>query len=464
VSELDRYRIDGELGRGAMGIVYRAWDLTLEREVALKELAIPAGMSASTQSKMVERFFREARSAARLTHPNVVQTYDVFRDGDRYFIAMEMLSGVPLGALMDRGRMPVATVAQIMLQVLAGVEAAHAAGIVHRDLKPDNIYVLDDGRVKVTDFGIAKAMGGVGTGTMTQVGTVIGTPGYMAPEQVRGEAIDGRADIFALGVLYYEMLSGANPFLSDSPTTILYRIVHEDPPPLPVTVGTDSGTLGAIAEKALAKDPADRYQTAGEMASDIASRAMPAQQRHSGAAALGTSTRSPSNSGNRLVIAIAVALAIVAAAILGFAMIGSGGPVGGSAGSMAAAGGSPAPTPNATAQAPITPAVPDTAPDNPPDAPNDVAVPPYWGVFFGAFDTQAEADALAQKAMSKGLTVHVLDTRDYWSLGSAANESHNKYCFNVFAGPFPSKSAAQSGSADVKNAGFKGAYVKQNRG
>jgi serine/threonine protein kinase len=227
MSELERYRIDEEIGRGAMGVVYRAWDLTLEREVALKELTFPAGMATSVRQEMVERFFREARSAARLTHPNVVQVFDVLSEGDRYFIAMELLSGAPLGALLERGPLPASAAVQIMVQILDGVQAAHSAGIVHRDLKPDNIHILDDGRVKVTDFGIAKIMSGLGTGTMTQMGTIIGTPGYMAPEQVRGEAVDHRTDVFALGVVFYEMLAGSNPFLADAPTTILYRIVHE---------------------------------------------------------------------------------------------------------------------------------------------------------------------------------------------------------------------------------------------
>jgi hypothetical protein len=458
MSELERYRIDEEIGRGAMGVVYRAWDLTLEREVALKELTFPAGMATSVRQEMVERFFREARSAARLTHPNVVQVFDVLSEGDRYFIAMELLSGAPLGALLERGPLPASAAVQIMVQILDGVQAAHSAGIVHRDLKPDNIHILDDGRVKVTDFGIAKIMSGLGTGTMTQMGTIIGTPGYMAPEQVRGEAVDHRTDVFALGVVFYEMLAGSNPFLADAPTTILYRIVHEEPPQLPSGADAAGGTLGAIARKALSKDPNDRYQTAAAMAADLRASFLPGSVSLPGLQTVGGAAAAPGRSGikNGLVIGVGSILALAAVTIL-FLGLGSGGAVGSRGGASAAPVTPAAPA----ASAPVAP-----APAQPPAAPPAIAGlpdPPYWAVFFGAWNTQREAEAYAKKARARGLTVSILDTRDYTSLGTAKNESRGLYCFNIFLGPFSSKSAAQSALKVLTSKGYDG-YVKQNKG
>lgn len=461
LSELERYRIADELGRGAMGIVYRAWDLTLERDVALKELTFPAGLSPAVRGEMVERFLREARSAARLAHPNVIQVYDVFSDGERYFIAMELLSGVPLSALMDRGGLPAETAAKVMLQVLDGVEAAHAAGVVHRDLKPDNIYVLDDGRVKVTDFGIAKAMGGVGAGSMTQVGTVIGTPGYMAPEQVRGERVDGRADLFALGVVFYEMLAGVNPFLADSPTTILYCIVHEDPPPIRSASQSGNSAYDAIAHKALAKDPAARYQTAAAMAADIRGGTAPTYSP----IPVGSMTSAPGvgasgSRGNLTVILSGAALALVAAGILFIAVSGSGtGPTG------AANLGTIAPSSSSAGVAVGAPVV------DPPVVPAPAAVSSPsevpvgdWAVFFGAYTDPADAESRAARAQARGFSAGVLDTRDYPGYGAAKNESRGIYCYVPYMGPFASESGASAAASELKRAGFTNAYAKINKG
>lgn len=458
MSELERYRIDREIGRGAMGVVYQAWDLTLEREVALKELAFPVGLAAALVDEMVGRFLREARSAARLSHPNVIQVYDVFSDAGRYFIAMEMLSGVPLSSLMEHGGLPAETAAKVMLQVLDGVQAAHSAGVVHRDLKPDNIYVLDDGRVKVTDFGIAKAMGGVGS--MTQVGTVIGTPGYMAPEQVRGETVDGRADLFALGVVFYEMLTGTNPFLTNSPTTTLYRIVHEEPPQIRVTARF-SGACEAIIRKALAKNPADRYQTAAAMAADIRSGTAPMMSSRVGGVGPGAvPVGSAPSHGNLTVVLAGVALAILAAAALFFALGGSG-----AGGTRTANSGLVALPPAASGTGVQGSAV------TPPVAPPTQTAPSpgvihsgEWAVFFGAYTELADAEKRASRAQAKGFAADVLDTRDYAGYGKPINESRGAYCYVPYVGPFTSASAAQAAAADLKRAGFTNAYKKQNKG
>ncbi len=257
---LGPYEIRGELGTGAMAVVWRGFDTRLERDVAIKEPVIPQGTDSAAAVELAARFVREGQAAAKLNHPGIVTIHaaEVF-DG-RAAIVMEVIEGETLATIMDRGPLEPASALAVLGQLLDAVGFAHSKGVVHRDIKPDNVFVTHDGRVKLADFGIAH----VGTGaSLTQAGTVMGTPGYMAPEQVTGQPVDSRADIFAIGVIGFEMLTGHNPFGATdgiAPTTIMYRIVHEPAPTLPPEAFAGlPADLGYVLATALAKDPADRF-------------------------------------------------------------------------------------------------------------------------------------------------------------------------------------------------------------
>ncbi len=268
---LGPYQILGELGRGAMAIVWRAHDTRLDREVAVKEPVVPAGTDATTAAELSARFVREGKAAAKLNHPGIVTIHaaDIY-DG-RPAIVMELIEGETLGAILDRGALQPAVALAVLDQLLDAVGFAHSRGVVHRDIKPDNIFVTPDGRVKLTDFGIAH----VGTtAALTQAGTIMGTPGYMAPEQVTGQPVDARADLFAIGVIAYEMLTGQNPFgatSGEAATTIMYRIVHESAPALPADVLAGIALdLAGVISVALAKDPTNRFVDANAFRTALA--------------------------------------------------------------------------------------------------------------------------------------------------------------------------------------------------
>ncbi len=260
------YELRGELGRGAMARVWRAWDPHLEREVAIKEPLFDPSLTQAALAEMGRRFVAEGRAAARLNHPNIVSIYaaDVW-DG-RPAIVMELVNGTTLSALLTAGPLSPASTLSILDQLLDAVGYAHSCGVVHRDIKPDNVFVTASGAVKLADFGIAHMDGGMTHATVA--GAVLGTPGYMSPEQARGTAVDGRSDLFSVGVIAYEMLTGRNPFgagYGTDSTTLIYRIVHEPAPELPddVSAGLPADLRPAIMA-ALSKDPADRPQTADE--------------------------------------------------------------------------------------------------------------------------------------------------------------------------------------------------------
>jgi len=265
--KLGRYRIVAELGRGAMGAVYRAVDPLIEREVAIKTLLddLPADIMAEVR----ERFLREARSAGRLNHPNIVTIFDVGEDRGVAYIAMELLEGRSLQQIMRKQpRTPFGIAADIAAQVADALDHAQQFRIVHRDIKPANIMVGGTGRCKITDFGIAY----VPTSSMTQTGTALGSPKYMSPEHVSGIGIDGRADIFSLGVVLYEMLTGRNPFTRDSDTTplpVMHRISVEPHPPLRQLDPAIPAAIERIVNRALAKKVQDRYPRAAEMADEL---------------------------------------------------------------------------------------------------------------------------------------------------------------------------------------------------
>ena len=277
--QLGRYRIVSFLGAGGMGRVYRAIDSTLGRAVAIKVLP----PEVVDDREKLQRFVREARTASALNHPNVVTIYEIGEDGGTHFIAMELLEGETLRNRIVRSDKDVTRAIEIVAQVADGLAAAHAARVVHRDLKPENIMVTSSGYAKVLDFGLAKLRHEAGRASededtdvlLTAPGVVLGTAGYMSPEQARGKPADHRTDIFALGCILYELLSSRSAFRGESSVDTLHKIIHESPTPL---IGVPA-ELQRIINKCLAKDPDERYQSARELAIDLRNlrRAMDSQ-------------------------------------------------------------------------------------------------------------------------------------------------------------------------------------------
>lgn len=263
LQDLGRYRLAGKLGEGAMGVVYRGFDPLLERTVAVKTIKLD--LSPAERADFEKRFFQEAKSAARLSHPNIVTVFDAGEAGEVAYIAMEFLEGDDLRQLMANGPLAEDRAADIVAAVAEGLAYAHREGVVHRDVKPANIMVLTNGGVKLADFGIAHLQ----TGAKTQTGTLLGTPKYMSPEQISGQPVDGRADIFSLGVVLYQLLTGAVPFDGEAMAAVMYQVLHR--PALPPTRHVESLHPGFayILSRALAKKPEDRYQTASEFAADL---------------------------------------------------------------------------------------------------------------------------------------------------------------------------------------------------
>jgi serine/threonine protein kinase len=225
---IGRYRLRGEIGHGAMGAVYRAHDPQLERDVAIKLISLAFAAGHGDPREAAARFAREARVAARLQHPNVVAVYDFGEEGEQLFLVMELVEGETLAQRLARGDFPGTTAAlEIVAQVADALAAAHLAGVIHRDIKPGNLLLRKSGALKVSDFGVAKAVGE--STELTRTGMMVGSPAYMAPEQVQGRELDGRSDLFSLGVVLYEMLMHRKPFPADTLTTLVYQILHQDP-------------------------------------------------------------------------------------------------------------------------------------------------------------------------------------------------------------------------------------------
>jgi serine/threonine-protein kinase len=263
---LGRYEVLRELGKGAMGVVYLGKDPKINREVAIKTLRFEDEFEAADMAVMKERFFREAESAGRLVHPNIVTIFDAGDDGDISYIAMELLSGTDLKDFVTKDRLlPIGEVLDDIAKVADALDYAHQQGVVHRDIKPANIMRLKDGSIKVTDFGIAR----ITSQSKTATGTVMGTPSYMAPEQLAGKKVDGRADLFSLGVTLYELLSGEKPFTGDSVATLMFRIANEPHPTVLSARAELPPEVQEIIDKALQKNPDLRYQRGREMAQEI---------------------------------------------------------------------------------------------------------------------------------------------------------------------------------------------------
>lgn len=262
-----RYEFIDELGRGAMGVVYKAMDPVIGRTVAVKTIRLSEQGTGLSRPELLARFQTEARAAGLLTHPNIVVVYDAGEEDGLYFITMELVEGKSLQTLLDGGQaFPLPRVLRIMEQTCSALHFAHERNVVHRDIKPANLMLTADDTVKVTDFGTAKILQ---FGTVQQTAHVMGTPSYMSPEQVKGRAVDGRSDIFSLGVMLYEMVTGEKPFPGQNITTVIYKIVNEEPvPPRQIDPSIHPG-ISAVVMKALAKEPEARYQSCREMLEDL---------------------------------------------------------------------------------------------------------------------------------------------------------------------------------------------------
>ena len=326
---ISHYRITEKLGEGGMGVVYKAEDTKLDRTVALKFLA--AHLLNDEEAKA--RFLREAKAAAGLHHPNICPVYEISEAQDRTFLSMAFIEGEPLEAPIERGPLPLKEAIDIGRQIAEGLEAAHEKGVVHRDIKPANVMVDAKGRATIMDFGLARL---TEASRLTKADQTMGTAAYMSPEQAQGMEVDGRTDLWAVGCVLYEMVAGARPFKGVYDQALLYEIVHEQPAPLTSIRAGVPMELEFVVGKCLAKDPADRYSSAGEIAKDL--RTLAEKLRSGQSAILRTvtpeagspTTTAASQPGNParawLWPAVAAGFAIVAVALAFIALRGEPGP------------------------------------------------------------------------------------------------------------------------------------------
>src|ERR1700681_4054048 len=263
-----RYQILDELGRGAMGVVYKARDPRINRVVAVKTISL-VGQPPEEDREYRERFFREAEAAGRLSHPGIVTIFDAGEEPETRapYIVMEYVGGESLENLLARSdrKLPMGTALQLTLEIAEALDSAHCMGVVHRDLKPANILLTEEGHAKIADFGVAK----LNLAHQTSSGRALGTPAYMSPEQLNGETVDGRSDLFSLGVILYTVLTGYKPFQGNSALTVSFKVVNRDPIPATLLDTELPPGLDYIIARAMAKDPAERYQSGMEMVRDL---------------------------------------------------------------------------------------------------------------------------------------------------------------------------------------------------
>ena len=306
ITQYGRYQVQSEIGRGSMGVVYKALDPGIDRIIALKVLK----QHHVTDNDIVKRFLREAKAAGRLSQLNIVMVHDVGQDHGTVYIAMELVEGEGLDRIIKQGPLPPDQAIDITRQVAVALDYAHKQGIVHRDIKPSNIIMTPGGEIKITDFGIARIMDMPGI-EQTQAGSILGTPAYMSPEQVRGQRVDGRSDLFSLGTILYEMITGEKPFKGSNLLSIFHAIATVELPPLSSHNANVPGELEKVISKALHKDPDNRFQTGAEFAealencaTGLALESTPADQKH----------RAHGINGNRLsiyLVTLGIALAVI---------------------------------------------------------------------------------------------------------------------------------------------------------
>jgi serine/threonine protein kinase len=265
---LGRYEIDAEIGRGAMGIVYRARDPKIDRTVAIKTISL-AGQELADERAYRERFVQEARAAGRLSHPGIVTIFDAGEETGTHepYLVMEYIAGEPLSKIMsgeDR-KLPLPAALQFAQEIAEALDYAHSQGVIHRDIKPANILITQEGHAKIADFGVAR----LNQELITQTGQIFGSPAYMAPEQLSGRPADARSDLFSLGVILYSMITGFRPFQGNSAQTVCFKVMNIEPVPVTSLQHELPSGLDAIISRAIAKDPDERYQSGSELACDI---------------------------------------------------------------------------------------------------------------------------------------------------------------------------------------------------
>lgn len=256
---IGRYLIEGVLGEGAMGVVYKGFDRSIKRHVAIKTIH-GALLLKEEGHEFMERFKREAQAAGRLIHPNVVTVFEYGHHEDTPYLVLEFIPGRELREIMDEGPMELDIARGIFQQILSGLSVAHTAGIVHRDIKPQNIFVMPDGLAKVGDFGIAR----IDATGFTRTGTILGTPSYMSPEQFTGAHLDQRSDLYAAAAVLYEMLTGVKVFTGKTVTEVMYAVLEKAPPRVDTLSPAIPSELADVVNRGLAKNPDDRYQSADE--------------------------------------------------------------------------------------------------------------------------------------------------------------------------------------------------------
>jgi serine/threonine-protein kinase len=263
ITRVGKYRVDGLIGRGSVGVVYKAYDGQIDRPVAIKTLRLDMLSGVADRASLLKRFSTEARSAGQCVHPNIVTVFDYVEQDDTPYIVMEFVDAGTLENVINAGTMlPLRQIGEIMAQLVSALEHAHAKGIVHRDVKPSNILCPTASSIKVTDFGVAR-FDATGLTHSTGVGA-IGTPNYMSPEQFLGRPVDGRSDLYASGVVLFEMLTGAKPFVARDLPELMRKLLNDRPPSLSTLRPGQWRQLDAVVQRALARNPDDRFQTGGE--------------------------------------------------------------------------------------------------------------------------------------------------------------------------------------------------------
>src|SRR6478736_6322735 len=264
IEALGKYEIKRPLGRGAMGTVYEGWDPIIARRVAIKTVSLPDNADPETEEALA-RFRREAQAAGRLTHPNIVGVFDYGETNDLAYIVMEFVEGPSLKTLLDRHEhFAIADMVRVMQDLLAGLQFSHERGVVHRDIKPANVMLTSAGQAKIADFGIAR----IDSSSMTQAGTLLGTPAYMSPEQFMGQVVDARTDIYSSGVLLYQLLTGERPF-EGGMSSIMHKALHTEPPAPSQLSVTVPPSFDEVVGRAMAKRPEDRFASARAFAEAI---------------------------------------------------------------------------------------------------------------------------------------------------------------------------------------------------